>query len=134
MSKEPRPRTETPLHEPDQPSVRLLVVFGIALFVSIAIVLIFAGWSFYRFAGKVSRTEAPAPRLSRAELPPEPRLQVNPQQDLRRMREQENQHLNTYRWTNRPEGRISVPIDRALDYVARHGLPGTRAEAGAGKQ
>jgi hypothetical protein len=121
------------LHEPDQPSIKLLVLFGFGLFASIGIVLFFVGWSFYSYAHRVTRTEAPAPRLARTELPPQPRLQVNPQLDLKHMRAQEDQHLDTYRWVDRPDDRISIPIDRALDYVARHGLPPPSGK-GAGQQ
>lgn len=128
------PSAGPPLHEPDEPSIKLLAGFGIGLFVAIGVVLFFVGWSFYSYQHRVARTEPPAPRLARTELPPQPRLQVNPQMDLRTVREQEDQHLNTYRWINRPEGRISIPIDRALDYAARNGLQAPPSAMGAQRQ
>jgi hypothetical protein len=128
------PVTGAPLHEPDRPSIKLLVGFGFGLFVAIGIVLFFVGWSFWLYQHRVAGSQPAAPRLARTELPPQPRLQVNPQLDLRRMREQEDEHLNTYRWINRPLGRISIPIDRALDYVARNGLPEPQPAAGTQTQ
>ncbi len=126
--------TGPPLHEPDEPSIKLLAGFGFGLLAAIVIVLFFVGWAFYSYAHRVARIEPPAPRLARIEPPPQPRLQINAPMDLKTMREQEDQHLNTYHWINRPEGRISIPIDRALDYAARNGLPGTPPEKAAGKQ
>jgi hypothetical protein len=56
-----------------------------------------------------------------APLPPEPRLQMSPQSDLKAMREQERELLNGYAWVDRPGGRVRIPIDRAMEIVATRG-------------
>jgi hypothetical protein len=52
---------------------------------------------------------------SKAPVPPEPRLQVNPQADLHEYLQQQQQALTSYGWISRPEGRVRIPIDRAME-------------------
>lgn len=55
-------------------------------------------------------------------LPPEPRLQQAPILDLREMREAEDKILNSYGWIDQQHGIVRVPIDQAIDLLARRGL------------
>jgi len=54
-------------------------------------------------------------------LPPEPRLQMSPQSDMKAMRDQERELLNGYAWVDRPGGRVRIPIERAMEIVATRG-------------
>lgn len=71
-------------------------------------------------------------------LPPEPRLQPDPVSDLYRMREAEDNVLQTYGWIDKNAGVVRIPVARALDLIAQRGLPnwggtpGTAAPAAAG--
>jgi hypothetical protein len=56
-------------------------------------------------------------------VPPEPRLQVHPVQDLRAIREQEDQILNSYGWVDPQHTVVRIPIARAIDLIAKRGLP-----------
>ncbi len=56
-------------------------------------------------------------------LPPEPRLQTNPRQDLLDMRAAEDQILTSYRWVDRNAGVVRIPIDQAMKLVVERGLP-----------
>jgi hypothetical protein len=56
-------------------------------------------------------------------VPPEPRLQSNPQADLEKMREEEQRELQRYAWIDRTQGVVQIPIDHAVDILARRGLP-----------
>jgi hypothetical protein len=56
-------------------------------------------------------------------IAPEPRLQENPTADLNRFRATEEAKLNGYGWVDRERGIIRIPIERAMDLLARRGLP-----------
>jgi hypothetical protein len=56
--------------------------------------------------------------------PPGPRLETNPQADLRRFRAQEDKRLNTYYWVNKSKGVVHIPIEQAMRDLAAAGIPG----------
>ncbi len=56
-------------------------------------------------------------------FPPQPRLQEDPAADLEQFRARENAELNSYRWVDRARGIASIPIARAIQIVARQGIP-----------
>jgi hypothetical protein len=64
------------------------------------------------------------------QLPPQPRLEAEPGQELRRYRAQQEQLLRTYGWVDRPSGVVRIPIDRAVDLLAQRGLPSRPASDG----
>jgi hypothetical protein len=56
--------------------------------------------------------------------PPGPPLQTNPQAELQRFRAEEEKWLNTYRWIDKENGIVHIPIDEAMKKLARTGAPG----------
>ena len=62
-------------------------------------------------------------------LPPEPRLQHDPAVDLQQLHARSMVMLHTYGWADRSRGAVRLPIERAMDLVARRGLP-TRPRPG----
>ena len=54
---------------------------------------------------------------------PTPHLQGNPAAELSRLKAQSLDRLNTYGWVKREAGIAHIPIDRAMDILARSGLP-----------
>ena len=54
---------------------------------------------------------------------PEPRLQIEPQQDLIRLQEKNRNILRTYAWVDREHRVVRIPIERAIDTVLQQGLP-----------
>jgi hypothetical protein len=56
-------------------------------------------------------------------LPPEPRLEASPLADLEAVHQEEDALLNTYGWVDRTHGTARIPIDRAIELLARRGLP-----------
>ena len=56
-------------------------------------------------------------------LPPQPQLQKTPIQDLQQMRAAEDQLLNSYGWVDQSKGVVRIPIDQAIDMLAKRGLP-----------
>ena len=56
-------------------------------------------------------------------MPPEPRLQTNPRDDLRDLRMHEDQVLTSYGWVDKNAGVVRIPIDEAMKIVVKQGLP-----------
>ena len=56
-------------------------------------------------------------------LPPEPRLQTNPRQDLKDLRAAEDDTLKSYRWVDRNAGVVRIPVDEAIRLTLQRGLP-----------
>jgi hypothetical protein len=54
--------------------------------------------------------------------PPEPRLQTTPEEDMRRMRAEEDLRLNRAGWVDQGRDALRVPIDVAIDVIAERGV------------
>jgi hypothetical protein len=62
-------------------------------------------------------------------LPPEPRLQTNPKQDLKDLRALEADALDHYGWVDRNGGVVRLPIENAMKLTLERGLPSRPAAA-----
>ena len=56
-------------------------------------------------------------------MPPEPRLQTAPREDLRELRASEDELLSTYGWVDRNAGIVRIPINEAMRLTLERGLP-----------
>lgn len=63
---------------------------------------------------------------------PPPNLEVNPRQELQALRLREDAELNQYAWIDRSNGVVRIPIERAMELMARRGLGSTSPGAAAG--
>jgi hypothetical protein len=55
---------------------------------------------------------------------PTPRLQTdNGSQDLVDLNRREDLLLDHYSWVNEPQGKVRIPIERAMELIAQRGLP-----------
>jgi hypothetical protein len=110
-------------HSDVQPAaiVRFAVALVIVVVVSAGVLL----GLFAVFARQQRRLDPPSPPLARpaGDLPPVPRLQVTPLQDLEQARAQEENELNSYGWVDPRAGILHIPIDQAIRLVAERGLP-----------
>ncbi len=113
-------------HEESDVQIGGLFGFAIGLTVVVAF-LAFVVWVLFSFfAAREARQTTPAYPLAAQEenrLPPEPRLQTNPRQDLSDLRAQEDQILTTYGWVDKNAGVVRIPIDQAMKLVLQRGLP-----------
>lgn len=91
-----------------------IVALGILLLLGVA-PLIMIG-AFPRARGDVDR------HLSIT--PPEPRLQTDPEADLGAYVSKEQHLLGSYGWIDRERGIAHVPIEVAMERLARTGIPG----------
>jgi hypothetical protein len=56
--------------------------------------------------------------------PPGPRLQVDPEADLKAFRAKEERRLDTYYWVDKQNGIVHIPIDEAMKKLAAKGIDG----------
>jgi len=113
-------------HETTDVNIRGILIFGAAFIVS-AIVISIAVWVLFRyFEARETRRVAPEYPLAATQesrVPPEPRLQTNPREDLEQLRAQEDQVLNSYGWVDKNTGVVRVPIEDAMRLTVQRGLP-----------
>ena len=124
----------TVAHEQTDADTHAVTQFGIALVLVVLLSQLGLWWLFNTFTQRENKLSPPVTALVRAQAPtepPEPRLQANPQADMRTMREKEETALNHYGWVDAGRGVVRIPIDRALDLVADRGLPQFKATAPA---
>ncbi len=113
-------------HEKRDVNVRIIVGFGASLVVAAILIHLFIAVLF-NFFGHLETTayprEFPAVQTSEVRLPPSPRLQDKPREDLKALRAHEDELLNTYTWINRQAGGVRIPIWQAMDQVMQQGFP-----------
>ena len=91
-----------------------LVLLGILIFLVIApLVLIGA---FPRAVSDVSRALTVEP--------PQPRLQTDPSEDVAKFLVDEDKRLNTYYWIDKEKGIVHIPIEQAMQELAKEGIDG----------
>jgi hypothetical protein len=119
------------LHQESDVNVRAIFVFGAGLFVTLAIVYV-AVWLLFRVLShradeSVSRRDYPLAEEQGVRLPPEPRLQTTPREDLRQLLAAEDEILNGYRWVDRNAGIVRIPIEEAMRLTLERGFPSRSA-------
>jgi hypothetical protein len=60
-------------------------------------------------------------RVDPTQAAPEPRLQVTPAVDLKKLRAIEDARLRQYEWIDRQAGIAAIPIERAMEMLAERG-------------
>ena len=58
-----------------------------------------------------------------------PALQISPRTDMAQFRADERAEMNSYGWVDRDKSVVRIPIGRAIETVAKDGIPGWPAEA-----
>jgi hypothetical protein len=110
-------------YERSDANVRSLTISVAGLLVLLAVALLAMGWMF-SYLARSDRPEPQASPLSTGrELPPAPRLQTTPADDLAKTRQAEQRILNSYGWVDAKEKIVRIPIDRAIELTAERGLP-----------
>ncbi len=109
-------------HETSDVNVWAIGKFGLALAVVcvLSLGLLFGMFKYFQsdFGGPARDMNVDARKL-----PPQPQLQKTPMLDLQAMRAAEDQILTTYAWVDESKGIVRVPIDQAIDALAKKGLP-----------
>jgi hypothetical protein len=122
-------------HETSDVSLGGILGFGAGLFLAAALIHFMIWLLFLFFSGREARRATPAFPLAAGQhrVPPEPRLQANPRQDMRDLRAAEDAVLNSYGWVNKNAGIVRIPIGEAMKLTVQRGLPARPANRGTGK-
>jgi hypothetical protein len=119
------PHHDDVAHESRDVNIRAVQAFGAGLLL-LGVVVYLVVWV---FLGNLRREHATGPLEyplavgQEDRLPPEPRLQTDPRQDMRALRESEEERLKTYGWVDRNTGTVRIPIDEAIKLTLQRGLP-----------
>ena len=91
------------MHKSDDPNTSTIAVIGIVGAILIFVVIVLLQAVFYRVehAETAKKTFGGAP------------------EELTRLRAEQEEELNSYRWVNEQEGVVSIPIKRAMEIVVR---------------
>jgi len=128
---------ETPAgagYEHTDASVSIVVKFLIWLGVAAVVIHVGLALLFYLFAER--RTERGEPRFPLAaheepRLPPEPRLQRFPREDILNFRLREEATLQRYGWVDQGAGSVHIPIQDAMRLVLERKMLPSRAQSPA---
>jgi hypothetical protein len=92
---------------------------GLALLCIAAVGLLLGVFKFFeaREGGSRPRSEL---IVDAGKLPPSPRLQVTPVEDITAIRAAEQQLLTSYGWVDQQKGTVRIPIARAMELLAMH--------------
>jgi len=118
-------------YEQTDADVSTLLWWGVIL-VAVLVLSVLGTWlTFDLLDARARRFDAEHPSLPLAatdnQIPPEPRLQAHEPEDLRSVRQQEEEVLEGYGWVDQSRGTVRIPIERAMELVVEEGLP-TRAQ------
>jgi hypothetical protein len=92
---------------------------GLVIVCVVSIVLLFGLLKFFQSREETSVANTVEP----TKLFPEPQLQKTPIVDLKTIRAEEDKLLNGYAWVDAPKGVVRIPLDRAIEVLAKRGLP-----------
>jgi hypothetical protein len=113
-------------HEESDVNIRGILGFAVGLIVVAVVIhlLIYVLFGYFDSReGRKVTVEYPLAAGQGDRLPPEPRLQTNPRQDLLDLRAREDEVLGSYGWVDRNAGIVRIPIDAAMKLTLERGLP-----------
>jgi hypothetical protein len=123
-------------HERRDVNVRWMAYFGVGLVVLLSGSAALMLGLFGIFESERRRVDTPAPLADTRPLPPGPRLQASPAQDMQELLATEHRLLHDYAWVDPSTGIVRIPIEQAMTFVVQQGLPDWRqapeAQSGRG--
>lgn len=143
-------------HEGTDLNVRAVLAFAAAL-VFFGVLVHILLWGFYRildnyhathqnpakvmiprapkdFGNRSGAAEGETPEATNQRIVasfPTPRLQVDDVRDMNQLRAAEDKMLNHYVWIDKNQGKVRIPIERAMEILAQRGLPHVPAQGAA---
>jgi hypothetical protein len=112
-------------HEANSLKVRGLFWFAAALVALTGVALGVMAIVMRGFAPEERELESLAPTRFAGDTGeyPSPRIQADPAVELKEMKAEDLGRLNQYGWIDRKSGVAHIPVDRAIDILAKKGLP-----------
>lgn len=106
--------TDIPLAGTTRAAIVTLAVVGVVM------VIVYAAWGLFEW--RMRQLDRPAPPLAEQgyghRVPPTPRVQSTPVEDLAHYRAGQDGKLASYGWIDRTAGTVRIPIDRAMTLIA----------------
>ena len=108
-------------HEKSEVSVPFIVVsLSVLLVGTFLVALLVVG--IFQFFSHTYQTQESA-KQNQQQIPPEPRVEVEPYKQLLDVHAREEHVLSSYAWVDKGQGIVRIPIDQAIDELAKKGLP-----------
>src|SRR5688572_1478889 len=114
------------VHEESDVNVGAIIRFGLGLLLIAAFIHVFLWWLQGTYSRQNQRAQTQVYPLAAGQqdrLPPSPRFQENPQQELQDLRAKQGALLEGYGWVNKEGGVARIPIGDAMKMVVERGLP-----------
>jgi len=123
-------RTDLPAgHELSDLRPGYVAFFAFGLFVVLVISVAIASLIIHYKTVQHTKQDTPIPRLAgEREAMLEPRLPIDAPNELRQLRAAEETVLNSYGWVDKDAGIVKIPVDRAMEILAKKGLPARKQE------
>ena len=119
------------VHEESDVNVGAILRYGAGLLGIALVVHVFLWWLMGVYERQDARAQTQAYPMAAGQqdrLPPFPRLQANPQQDLRDLRAKQKALLDGYGWVDKEAGVARIPIEDAMKMIVQRGLPTTETK------
>ena len=111
-------------HEKSDAHPGSIAGFEVALLLLVVFSMAAMGGLFYYLSHREAVADTSrSPLAVEGALPPAPNLQVAPASDIEQLHAAENMRLNTYGWVDKEQGVVRIPIEKAMEIVAKQGLP-----------
>jgi hypothetical protein len=114
------------VHEESDVNVGAIIRYGIGLLLVGAVVHVFLWWLLGTYQRQNERAQTQVYPLAAGQqdrLPPFPRFQNNPQEELQQLRAKQKALLEGYAWVDKEAGVARIPIEEAMKMVIERGLP-----------
>lgn len=118
------------VHEESDVNVGAIIRYGIGLLAVAVVIHVFLWWLLGSYERRLDRAQTqvyPMAAGQQDRLPPSPRFQRNPQEDLQELRAKQGALLEGYGWVNKEAGVARIPIEEAMKIVVERGLPAREA-------
>ena len=92
---------------------------GLVIVCVVSLLLLFGLLKFFQSREETSVANTVEP----VKLFPEPQLQKTEILDIKALHAEEDKLLNGYAWVDPKQGIVRIPVDRAIEVLAKRGLP-----------
>jgi hypothetical protein len=119
-------------YEHTDANVWVIAKFGIWLAITAIVVHVGIGFmwkALVRQATETHEQQYPLATSIDAKLPPEPRLQQFPRNEVHNFRVGEEQRLHSFGYVNKDAGVVHIPIEEAMRLTVERGLPSRTEDA-----
>lgn len=128
---QPEPIHPDVLFEHSDISAKGVVITGICVLGGTWIIVCLTYFYFHFLADHRAKVSPPPLAIAAHgdPIPPAPRIQASPRQDLLQFRAYEDSVLNHYAWVDKRKQVVRIPIERAMEIIAQKGIPPQKAPA-----